>query len=153
MTLFPVLHKTIVSSLKDYEVLEKIQKTTLSHIDEDPEKKSFRGLIFKNNFRISLKTIPPQHSIPLVIGRVESTSQGSIIFLTFKLFPSSNLYLWTSFALCIACALVFLILAKIMNAGFIALTIGILNYIILIINFNRKSKLSIDKISEVLWEE
>ncbi len=153
MKILPVLKKTLVSGLESKEVLNKIlcftQTVEYEPIDNEPV---FKGVVRNDDFRISLVNLPPHNALPLVIGHVEDTPHGSIIFLTFRLFPSSNLYLWSSFSLCLFCSLVFYFLAHLPTAGITSILVGLANYIILIVNFHRKTEITLTKFQEILTD-
>lgn len=57
----------------------------------------FTGWVLDDRFRISLRTRRANHYLPLVIGRAETTSTGSILLLRYTLFPTIQLLLklWT----------------------------------------------------------
>jgi hypothetical protein len=45
----------------------------------------FEGKLRENEFKIFLHSNYPEHFTPLIVGKIEPTSRGSIIFLTYQL--------------------------------------------------------------------
>lgn len=143
MNLFPVREETIVSPHSQDEVINRLKSLTtppvLSKKDQDP-KAVFVGQIFEKSFRLSLKINAPENFLPIVYGIVDKTSMGSIVFLKFKLFFSSLMFLifWSS--ICLLACIFLLLIAKEITYGFLALFIGLLNYAVTMFTFNRKVK-------------
>ncbi len=147
----PHSQHTIVSELTKGEVLHKLDSTTQevnsAYITEKP---LFHGKIGADGFRVSTVIHTPQNSLPLIVGQVEATKWGSIIFLKLKLFPASILYLKASSLLAILVAMVFLILARGYVAGLISLALALVNYLVLTLSFRRKSKEAVAAIANLL---
>ncbi len=61
----------------------------------------FTGWFGENRFRISMKIIKPNNYVPLVIGKIENTSSGSLLFINYTLFPSTKMFFifWNLFIL------------------------------------------------------
>lgn len=64
-----------------------------------PDERSlkFNGWVKEERFRISLRVHRANNYLPLVAGEIESTSGGSILFVDYRLFPTTRmmLLLWT----------------------------------------------------------
>ena len=151
MSWLPYSQHTLVSEYTKNEVLIKLQeKTQEIRAEERVDKPLFNGNIDEDGFRISCVIHTPQNSLPLLVGSVESTSRGSIIFLKLKLFPAAILYLKAFSLLSLLISLVFLLLSKWYMGGLIALLIGLLNYLILMLSFSRKCKEAITTLENML---
>lgn len=151
MLLFPTREKTLVSSLSKEEVILKIAgKTQIIDSEFITEKPYFNGHFHKRTFRLSLSVNYSQNYLPLVKGKVEDTSLGSIVFLKLRLFPAAKLYLIIFSAMSFLIALVFLLLSESLTGGIIALAIGVINYLLLTINFQRKAQETITTIQDLL---
>lgn len=61
----------------------------------------FTGYVLSDRFRVSLKITKPNNFLPLVKGTIESSSSGSIVFMTYSLFPSTKVFMifWLLFSL------------------------------------------------------
>lgn len=141
MHLFPAREKTLVSSLTKEEVIIKIaQRTKIINNDWIPDKPWFNGHFTNDTFRLSLFVNYSQNYLPLVKGRVEDTSLGSILFLKLRLFPAAKLYLIIFTILSLLIGLVFLLLSGSMTSGILSFLIGLLNYLLLTVNFHRKAE-------------
>ena len=83
------------------EVFQILTEAT-SHklfVQHDEQKLFFNGWVRETRFRISLRQRRANHYLPLVIGQIETTSTGCLLFLDYKLFPMTRLLmtLWTIF--------------------------------------------------------
>ena len=83
------------------EVYHILTKATSHNLFEQPNEQQllFNGWVRETRFRISLRQRRATHYIPLVIGQIETTSTGSLLFLDYILFPMTRLLLtlWTIF--------------------------------------------------------
>ncbi|MDX1629803.1 MAG: hypothetical protein R3345_13945 [Fulvivirga sp.] len=143
MRLIPYKQETIVSSYTLYEVVEVLNKITTPPVRSKQylEKNAvFIGTIRDNEFKISLKVDAPENFLPIITGRVEETSMGCILFLQFKLFFSSFLFLVFWSVICLAIALFFYLAVGETVYAFISLTAGVVNYVITLTAFQRKVK-------------
>lgn len=151
MRLAPFLKQTLVSPFSKDEVLIKIRdKTQLIHSDTLSENSIFNGAVSENHFTISLKINYSQNALPLVIGVVEDTSRGSVIFLKIKLFPAAALYIYTFSVLSVFIGMVFLTLSNYPIGSFVSFFIALANYLILNINFHRTAGETMKTLREIL---
>ncbi len=104
MTILPGQDETIILAQSKEEVIAKLVNATTPRIlvqnQESPHYK-FTGWVHKEKFRISLKINRPNNYVPLIIGRVDSSSSGSLLFIHYRLFPSTKMFLmfWSLFVL------------------------------------------------------
>lgn len=108
----------------------------------------FNGWVKETRFRISRKVRHPENFLPIIIGDIEGTSTGSILFIRYRLFFSSALFLIFWSAISLLLCLFFLLVHKQYIYAFIALSLGILNYVIATKNFHlqiRSSRRTLDK--------
>lgn len=63
----------------------------------DEHSLKFNGWVKEERFRISLRVHRANNYLPLIAGEIESTSGGSILFVDYRLFPTTRmmLLLWT----------------------------------------------------------
>ncbi|HCM77756.1 MAG TPA: hypothetical protein DIS90_15340 [Cytophagales bacterium] len=102
MTLLPEHYETIVLTKPALEILGKVSSVTSSKLllqNREAPHYLFSGWIKGDHFRIAIKINRPNNYIPLVIGRVESTSSGCIVLVKYKLFPVTKMFLifWSFF--------------------------------------------------------
>ena len=151
MEWLPNSQQTFVSELSKRDVLVKLHNYTQEVNSEFvTEKPLFNGKVGSDGFRVSSIIQTPQNALPLIIGNVESTKRGSIIFLKLKLFPAAILYLKASSLLSILLGFTFLFLSKWYLAGCISLSFGLLNYLVLTLSFHRKCKECIQSLKNLL---
>lgn len=104
VTILPHFQETVISTQPSEYVISKIDAATSSKLllqtQHDPTY-LFTGWVREGRFRISLKINRPNNYLPLVIGNVEPTSNGCIIFLSYRLFPTTKMFLifWNLFVL------------------------------------------------------
>ncbi|MEZ4973163.1 MAG: hypothetical protein R2820_07615 [Cyclobacteriaceae bacterium] len=104
ITILPHFQETVISTQSSAYIISKIDAATSSKLllqNQNDPSCFFTGWIREERFRISLKINRPNNYLPLVIGNVESTSNGCIIFLSYRLFPTTKLFLafWDLFIL------------------------------------------------------
>lgn len=154
--LFPFIQETIVSSYNTEEVYRRLWSVTEPTGDEewepdvDEEDLLFNGRVEKGSFRLSRRVKRANNFLPLMRGRVEATSLGSIVFIRYRFFlwTLSFLIFWS--VLTTLFALYFLVYEKIyINAAF-SLLVGLANYVIALLNFHKQVRISSNALREVL---
>jgi len=104
----------------------------------------FNGMIGKNGFRISKVMNRADSFIPMILGRVESTPRGCIIFINYRLFSSSVFFLvFWSIILTAFTAFYLFVIPNFLYAG-ICIGLGIINYLLAMYFFHRQVKASRD---------
>jgi hypothetical protein len=96
----------------------------------------------ENRFRISRRITHAENFLPLILGKIEPTSKGCIVFVTYRIFPTV-LFFMGFFCLMLLGAASFYALTEKdwLSAGFMLLvTLGI--YAISILDFNQKVQIS-----------
>jgi hypothetical protein len=155
-SLFPFSQETIVSSYDAEEVYRRLWSVTEPTGDDewepdvDKEALRFNGRVENDKFRLSLKVKRANNFLPLMRGRIEATSLGSIVFIHYRLFlwTLSFLIFWS--VLTSLFALYFLVYEKIyINAAF-SLLLGLANYVIALLNFRKQVRVSSKALREVL---
>lgn len=153
MHLSLTVNRTFVSALTASELVLLISKNT-RQLDQPTDQAAFAftGKVSESGFRIS-STIPaPQNAIPLAVGTIENTTKGSILFIRFQLFPAAKLYLNFSSGMCLFIAMAMAFLFNEYAASLAALFAAVLNYVVLVINFNRKVKVMLGQFEEILHD-
>ncbi len=153
MKWLPVQNKTIVSPLKAHEVIQILENVTsppsLDKKDHLPQS-TFIGLVDQYYFRLSKRLKVPENFSPIIIGKVDKTSLGSIITLRYSLFFSSQMFLIFWSAICLIASLLFIFLFNETIYALVALLVGLINYAITIVNFNKKIRESHQSLLSVL---
>jgi hypothetical protein len=111
----------------------------------------FNGWVKNNKFRLSRRIKHAENFLPLIAGRIEATSKGSIVFITYRLFPSTLFFMSFLCLAVIVAALFFLLAEDWLTSGFLLLiTMGI--YSISVLDFNQKVKISKSLLETTLLE-
>jgi len=99
ISLLPSYRETLVSNRPAKDVLQRlaVSTSTKPFLQPDEPELLFTGWVMDDRFRISLRVRRANHYLPLVVGRAETTSTGSILMLRYTLFPTIQLLLklWT----------------------------------------------------------
>ncbi|MBZ0247168.1 MAG: hypothetical protein K8H85_14610 [Cyclobacteriaceae bacterium] len=102
MTFLPYHYETFVLTQPSLEAIQMIHKVTTTKVllqNQEGAQYRFSGWVQENRFRISLKISKPNNYIPLVVGKIETTSPGCLVFVSYKLFPVTKMFLifWSLF--------------------------------------------------------
>lgn len=114
-----------------------------------PSKYLFNGIFENDQFTISQIIKQPENFLPLISGKVEATSVGCIIFLKYRMFFSTNMFLGFWSVITFFMTLLFVIGYNNYLYATVCLGFGVVNYSIAIANFNvqiRKSKKILDQV-------
>ena len=156
MRLLPYFQETLVLpwSMEDTAMRLRALTRPLDKGYEYPEEMErgflFNGWVKKNQFSISRKINHPESCLPLIIGRIEGTSAGSILFVRYRLFASSAMFLifWSIISLLFGLFFIFAHVNYLYSAVIFGL--GILNYIIAVKNFHLQIRSSRKALNEAL---
>lgn len=105
ISVLPQSSETLVVAMDGTEVRNRLLKATApkaatrSEIIRNPAT-VFTGYVMEDRFRLSLKITRPNSFLPLIVGTIDPTSTGCLLFLNYKLFPSTRMYLtfWVLFS-------------------------------------------------------
>jgi hypothetical protein len=147
MPLFPNQSEVLVSPYSKEEVIVRLNKVTrdVNFLDYEARKAngySFNGTFEEDRFRVSLVIDKADSFLPLIKGKVESTPIGCILFLEYRLFPSSAFFLafWSGVTLLMG--LFFGFLADKPGYAVLSLALGLGNYLFAWFHLRRKVKVS-----------
>lgn len=147
MNLKPFHSETFVSALSKKEILGHLSKVTseANYLDKQTLKGKgvlFYGMVGQKGFRISKAIQRGDTFLPMVLGQVVETPRGSIVFLTYRLFPGAIFFLafWTLVLLGFS-GYYFGVMAHYLF-GSICIGLAIFNYILALIFFQRQVKSS-----------
>ncbi len=139
--------ETLVSALSKEEVLGHLNRVTreVNYLDQRTQAKGhiiFNGIVGKSDFRISKVLNRADTFLPLIMGKVEATARGSIIFINYRLFPGALFFLafWSIVLLAFTALYTFLIPNYWYAA--ICLILALVNYVVAMYFFNRQVKSS-----------
>lgn len=104
INLLPSSSETIVTSLEMDEINTRLEKSTATTVVWDQEfkissDKIFYGFVHNGNFQLALRNMRLLAFTPMMYGKIEGSTSGSIVFLTFKLFVLTRalLIFWSLF--------------------------------------------------------
>lgn len=144
LNLLPYHRETLVSSYAGVEVKRQLAEATVevNYLDRRSQAKKkgilFNGLIGEKGFRISKVIDKGDTFLPLILGEIEETPRGCIIFMHFRLFPGAIFFLvfWT--LLLLAFSAYFLFVTQNYFNGSICLFLTIVNYLVSMLFFHRQ---------------
>lgn len=156
MSWLPVQNETLVVPYSADRVIQLIQEATetlnpyVPLSAQDAERVRFNGVVRRGEFRLSRKLNRPNSFLPIISGKIAPTSKGCIVFLSYKMFTASLLFIgfWSLITLLIA--LYFILYEKLYGYGTAAIIIGIANYILSLISFHKQVKISSSLIKHTL---
>jgi hypothetical protein len=96
ISILPNDSETIVVAYSADEATQRVF-IGLEQSEKRPFGNGFSGTVNRDHFRLSVRLRRQHPFMPLVIGRIESTKKGAIIFIEYSLFPATRLLLlfWT----------------------------------------------------------
>jgi hypothetical protein len=143
MILFPIISETLVLPFAPEVVSARLQRVTRADAEEvEPEDYRFNGIVESDKFRISRKVDAPENYLPLMAGEVEATSMGCIVFLSYRLFFGSFMFLVFWSVVTLLLGLFFLIYPREIHYALLSFGAGFTNYLLTIINFRRQRRMS-----------
>ncbi|MEN2282858.1 hypothetical protein AAGF08_12020 [Algoriphagus sp. SE2] len=147
MNISPFHSETLVSALSKQEVLGHLIRVTaeVNYLDKRTvgnKRILFNGMVGQKGFQISRVIDRGNTFIPLVVGHVEETPRGSIIFLKYKLFPGAKFFLAFWSVILVGLFAYFFAIAQNFGFGAICLALALINYGMAIFFFNRQVKAS-----------
>lgn len=151
INLLPSHDETLVLPLRAEEVINRFSRVTRNDLTAVQDKSIlFSGWVKEDRFRISLKVSRPNNFLPLIKGRIESTSSGCLIFIDYHLFPTTKLFvsLWLLLTCLFAIVIGFQYSSLWYSLG--GLTIAICIYLITWSNFNLQLNLARKELLKVL---
>ena len=143
MNFVPYYFETLVLPFTSVEVLEIINLNIINgNASQENKDRTYMGSISKSKFRIYEKLNRPDNFLPVIRGRIESTSKGCIIFTSYNLLFSTALFLsfWTIVTLLLFILFLFEFNQTLYSA--ISLLACILNYLFTSNQFHRRAKKS-----------
>ena len=143
MNFLPIHKETLVSELPVRTIIQRLSNVT-GPINQDMPSEGlvFQGVLEDDRFRVSEKIKQPNNYVPLIEGSVEPTSHGSLIFITYKLFFSSFLFLSFWSVICMGLSIFLALSVRNYIYAALALGLGILNYVITVLNFRKQVTIS-----------
>lgn len=140
MRIFPYYHETLVLPLASENVIQILLEQTFVKGVSLSANQKFTGIINSDSFRISEKISRPDNFIPLIKGKIEKTSKGSIIFTSYNLLFSTALFLsfWSIITLMLTLIFLFQFDQPIYSG--ISFAAFVFNYLFTAANFHRKVK-------------
>ncbi|MEQ9443605.1 MAG: hypothetical protein RIG62_31490 [Cyclobacteriaceae bacterium] len=148
MAWIPVENETLVLPYPAEEVFMRIRQVTkplepyLPLASQEEKTIQFNGVVKPDGFHLSRKLTRPNSFLPMITGKVAPTSKGCIVFLSYKMFSATLLFIgfWSIITLLIA--LYFMLYEKLHAYGGIAIGIGLMNYIISLLSFQKQVVIS-----------
>ena len=128
-------------------VRNKYQQKTGEDVDSSDH--LFNGVFENDEFTISRIIKQPENFLPLITGKIEATSVGCILFLKYRMFFSTNLFLGFWSVVTFLMTLLFVIGYNNYLYATVCFGFGVVNYSIAVANFNiqvRQSKKLLNKV-------
>lgn len=152
MNWLPFGRETLVSALSKEELLERLAAVTRRTRAEGlPELRPlFYGQVEEHGFRLSRVIEKGDNFLPLLLGKVEDTPRGSILFLRYQLFSTTRFFLWFWTAILSGFSLFFFLGSQQFLQGGVCLSLMVLNYALAVFFFHRQLEPSKKLFQEVI---
>lgn len=149
----PTHRETQVFAVPAAELLDRLRSGVSFSLPRDPLEEPFWGWIRDNRFKISPKVRRPTPYMPVIVGTVEPTRTGAILFLRFQLLPTTRLFLvFWSLLITLGTAVVSFQYQRISYAlGGVAMLIFI--HAVVWGNFNLQRKIARERLMHMLKSE
>lgn len=138
MNWLPFGNETLVSALSRTAFLHRLTEVTKGDQMEGlPEiRPLFNGRVDPEGFCISQAIDKGDSFLPLLVGRVEETPIGCIVFVRYKLFPTTRFFLWFWTSMLLSFSLYFFLVAQQTLQGVFCLILLGLNYTLAVFFFH-----------------
>ncbi len=152
MNWLPFGRETLVSPLSKEELLDRLAAVTRGTRAEGlPEPRPlFYGQVEEHGFRISRVIEKGDNFLPLLLGKVEDTPRGSILFLRYQLFSITRFFLWFWTGILLGFSLFFFLGSQQFLQGGVCLSLMGLNYALAVFFFHRQLEFSKKLFQEVI---
>ena len=143
MNWLPFGRETLVSALSKEELLDRLAAVTRGTRAEGlPELRPlFYGQVEEHGFRISRVIEKGDNFLPLLLGKVEDTPRGSILFLRYQLFSITRFFLWFWTGILLGFSLFFFLGSQQFLQGGVCLSLMGLNYALAVFFFQKIHRL------------
>jgi hypothetical protein len=140
MNWLPFGRETLVSALSKEELLDRLAAVTRgTRAEGHPELRPlFYGQVEEHGFRISRVIEKGDNFLPLLLGKVEDTPRGSILFLRYQLFSITRFFLWFWTGILLGFSLFFFLGSQQFLQGGVCLSLMGLNYALAVFFFYRQ---------------
>ena len=155
---WPTAQETLVSSLSAAEVTRRLRAATLASASRSavPPTAStviFNGQVTKNSFRLSQKIARPNNFLPFISGVIEPTSQGCLLFVQYRLFTMTAAFLVFWWVITLGFAFYLAHYEQLYHYAALSAGVGIVNYAVALLNFNKQVVISRRLLREVVDRE
>lgn len=167
MKLFPCQSSVFVSGHTTEEIVHKLDTAIKpAKVKEDvlsehwllptrslEQDYPFRGSLQEANFRIARKMAYPEYFMPMIEGRIESTSKGCILFVEYSLLKGTRFFMSTALVFTLLIGFFFLLSERNLwyfLASLFAMGVG---YGVTCLSFQQKVKMCRDLLEETLDKE
>jgi len=151
MNIYPYRSETLILDSDCEEISRIIEMNTRQKGDGIEEgNRVFRGVFSESGFKITLDIREHVNFIPLISGKLEKTSSGCLLFLSYQMLWGSLVMVAFWSLMAVLFSLFFIYIHNEPLYGWIALAVGFGNYIITLLSFNRMTKRGRRELMEIL---
>ena len=138
----------MVSPLSAREVARRLQKATQPSPRQDalftPYQSgySFNGRVESRSFRLSRKITRPNNFLPFIVGTIEATSQGCLVFVRYRLFTATIILLAFWSVATVGFAVYLAMYERLYHYAALSFGAGVVNYAVAVLNFRKQVVIS-----------
>ena len=142
-------------SLSADEAVRRLRAVTRSAASavEQPELEviRFNGQVASRSFRLSRTVDRPNNFLPFIIGTIDATSQGCLVFVRYRLFTMTLAFL--AFWLMVSFGFGYYLIRYegLYHYAALSVGVGVVNYAVALLNFQKQVRVSQALLREVLF--
>ena len=156
MRVWPNEQETLVLPLSAREVTRRLRQVTQPSVAQegplqtDPSTFLFNGQVEKHSFRLSQKIARPNNFLPFIIGTLEPTSQGCLLFVQYRLFTMTLAFLVFWLVVSFGFGWYLAWYERLYHYAALSVGVGLVNYMVALLNFRKQVGISRRLLRQVL---
>ena len=153
---WPTEQETLVLSLSAQDVVQRLRAATQPSAAQDrwpsPDARafSFNGQVQPRSFRLSRKIARPNNFLPFITGEIEPTSQGCLVFVRYRLFAMTIIFLVFWLVVTFGFGYFLARYEQLYHYAALSAGVGVINYGVAVLNFRKQVAMSRELLREVL---
>ena len=152
---WPTEQETLVLPVSAGEAAHRLREATQSSDDREPSSIGhsdfvFNGQVKKRSFRLSRKITRPNNFLPFITGQIESTSQGCLLFVQYRLFTMTTAFLVFWLIVTLGFGFFLARYERLYHYAALSIGVGIVNYVVAVLNFKKQVTISRRLLREVI---
>lgn len=156
MRVWPNEQETLVLPLTAHEATRRLRQVTQPSVAQEGPLRTgqsvflFNGQVNEYAFRLSQKITRPNNFLPFIIGNVEPTSQGCLLFVQYRLFTMTLAFLVFWLIVTFGFGVYLAWYERLYHYAALSVGVGLANYAVALLNFRKQVGISRRLLRQVL---